>query len=765
MAERLLEAWELARQVNPDTPYITPEGEPSAGGVKESLIPEDPTERRLYAMRLIAQRCIYGVDKNPLAVEMAKLSLWLLTMAKDKPFEFLDHSIRSGDSLVGLHSIDQLRHFSLKPDADDAVLFRGPLDEAVDEAIELRLRLEDLPANTVEDVERQEQLLLEANEKIARLRCAADLLVAAEYWGENAKDKMERVRQAAVKSGYYVEKGPTEEFERVAREAWTGNREPSSRSTDHEPRSTLSPFHWPLEFPEVLVKRGGFDAFVGNPPFMGGTKLEPAFGAPWRQYLVTQIAKGRRGIRGTADLSAYFFLQAHQLLRAAGCFGLLATNTIAQGDSRDVGLFQILEGSASIYRARKTLRWPGTASLEVSCIWLTNSIWQGHRLLDDRPVAGISSFLADATSSDQAIPLPLAANADLVIEGVKVVGDGFILTTEEAQSLIGRTPKNVEVVRPFLMGRDINSRPDHSPSRFVINFQMWPLRSDSPDTQSADKYPQCLALLEEKVKPERMQYPPDSSWNRGLRDRWWQFGLPRPALMNGIRTFERVLARSRVSNIHALVFVPTDVVFSDATNVFFFDDWHSFGVLQSCFHIVWLEEYASTMKTDIRYTPASCFDTFVRPDITSETLKYAEKYYSHRDLCLAGRGIGLTVMYGLAFDPKENTTDIQKLRDLHVEMDNAVAAAYGWTDLELGHGFHETKQGIRFTISEPARREVLQRLLKLNHERYAEEVKQGLHGKKGAARKAAPKKKTTKAKDDQPKKPTTPSFDFGDEDE
>ena len=70
-----------------------------------------------------------------------------------------------------------------------------------------------------------------------------------------------------------------------------------------------------------------------------------------------------------------------------------------------------------------------------------------------------------------------------------------------------------------------------------------------------------------------------------------------------------------------------------------------------------------------------------------------------------------------------------------------VPAAYGWSDLNLDHGFHETKQGIRFTISEPARREVLQRLLKLNHERYAEEVKQGLHDKKGAAKKAAPKTK------------------------
>jgi hypothetical protein len=90
----------------------------------------------------------------------------------------------------------------------------------------------------------------------------------------------------------------------------------------------------------------------------------------------------------------------------------------------------------------------------------------------------------------------------------------------------------------------------------------------------------------------------------------------------------------------------------------------------------------------------------------------------------------LTKTYNRFHDPDETSADIQKLRQLHVEMDNAVAAAYGWTDLDLGHGFHETKQGVRYTISEPARREVLTRLLKLNHERYAEEVKIGLHEKK-----------------------------------
>ena len=110
---------------------------------------------------------------------------------------------------------------------------------------------------------------------------------------------------------------------------------------------------------------------------------------------------------------------------------------------------------------------------------------------------------------------------------------------------------------------------------------------------------------------------------------------------------------------------------------------------------------------------------------------------------------GLTKTYNRFHDPDETADDIQKLRELHVEMDNAVAAAYGWTDLDLGHGFHETKQGVRFTISEPARREVLARLLKLNHERYAEEVAQGLHESKskravGDGKKKA-KKATTKA--------------------
>lgn len=97
---------------------------------------------------------------------------------------------------------------------------------------------------------------------------------------------------------------------------------------------------------------------------------------------------------------------------------------------------------------------------------------------------------------------------------------------------------------------------------------------------------------------------------------------------------------------------------------------------------------------------------------------------------LINRQEGLTKLYNRFRSPDEASWDIAELRRLHVEMDQAVAAAYGWSDLDLGHGLHQTKQGLRYTISEAARRTVLDRLLALNHQRYAEEVAEGLHDKK-----------------------------------
>jgi hypothetical protein len=288
LSERLVESWEDAEKQHPGVPGITPEGTASTGSATEQLIPNESDERLAYARRIITQRCLYGVDKNPLAVEMAKLSLWLLTLAKDKPFTFLDHAIRCGDSLVGIRDIRQVQYFQLDFARADRSVFTGPILGLVDEAAELRKKIEAMPANTVDDVWEKERLLSDAEEKTARLRYAADLLISVEFQ-PSPEGKAILHQSMAIKAGEYTGNHPLEVLKKAAEEALGGQRT----------------FHWPLEFPEVVIDRRGFDAFVCNPPFIGGQKITGNLGEPYREHLVDQLSRGQRG---SADLCAYFFL-------------------------------------------------------------------------------------------------------------------------------------------------------------------------------------------------------------------------------------------------------------------------------------------------------------------------------------------------------------------------------------------------------------------------------------------------------------------------
>src|SRR5262249_27449472 len=115
LAERLVEAWENAEKEHPDCFIVPPEGKLSTGSPGERLLPKEPAERLVMARRFVADRCLYGVDINPMAVEMAKLSLWLITLQRDRPFTFLDHALKCGDSLLGVSSVEQIENFSLRP--------------------------------------------------------------------------------------------------------------------------------------------------------------------------------------------------------------------------------------------------------------------------------------------------------------------------------------------------------------------------------------------------------------------------------------------------------------------------------------------------------------------------------------------------------------------------------------------------------------------------------------------------------------------------
>jgi hypothetical protein len=185
---------------------------------------------------------------------------------------------------------------------------------------------------------------------------------------------------------------------------------------------------------------------------------------------------------------------------------------------------------------------------------------------------------------------------------------------------------------------------------------------------------------------------------------------------------QRVLFHAFTSKYIAFAFVKCGCVFAAPHNVFVFDRWEHFATLQSSLHAVWARTYCSTLRTDVRYTRSSCFESYVFPVSIAQLAGIGREYHENRGRIMLARQEGLTKTYNRFHDPDETAEDIQKLRELHVEMDKAVAAAYGWTGLDLGHGFHETKQGLRFTISEAARQDALGRLLYLNHERHAQET-------------------------------------------
>jgi hypothetical protein len=264
----------------------------------------------------------------------------------------------------------------------------------------------------------------------------------------------------------------------------------------------------------------------------------------------------------------------------------------------------------------------------------------------------------------------------------------------------------------------------------------------------ASDYPDILALLKQKCEGENGGALPGCE-----RPLWWQFWCPRPELYHTIGRggcyaqhpdwwYEdldksKVCAVTRVSKTLAFAVVPNNVVFADTTIVFTRKEEDTFGILQSCFHAVFAWKYSSRMKTDLRYVPNDCYKTFPFPNCGIDSINdLAEQYLSLRSKLMSSLNCGLTAIYKRYHNHETTDQLFNSLRKLQREIDEAVRDAYGWSDIDLGHGFHEvgylpTTDNVRYTISEPARIEILKRLAKLNKERWEEEEKAGLHKKKG----------------------------------
>ncbi len=727
LADRLLEANRLhssrASESEPDDDDL----------ISVSLGARELEEQELLdARRAVIDHCIYGVDINPMAVEMAKLSLWLVTLDPGRPFSFLDDRLATGDSLLGITNPDQLRDLQFDPKRGRALhtdafeFFTADTDTLLKAASELRKEIAEIDLRDTRDAEHKQRLLHRANELTARLTLVADGLTGASLAGGTEAHYLHLANLVR----------PITEGDAVAEQAllkviqeWLGSRVSGKR---HRPA------HYPLLFPEIFTDgRDGFDAIIGNPPYLGGSKLSGAFGGDYREFLVRVVGAGERG---TADLIAYMMRQALMLAsRSGGQVGLIGTNSLAQGDTRDVALSAAIDRGLDIRAAVKSNPWPTAgATLEYCVIW---GSWKSrapkvHAWLDGRAVLAISPSL-DEEGRVGGQPYRLARLKGVAFTGSKVYGDGFVLTREEGEDLLSRDPRNWEVVRPYLIGEDLNASPKGDATRMVVDFRDWTL-------ERAGAFPEALRILEERVKPIRiaMTNNPQAAKN------WWLFERRRPELYLKLGELDRAIAMALVGRVVRPAFVTANQVFSNALAVFASDDPGLFAFLSSEIHHSWAWKWAGTMRADLRYAPSDVYETLPQPKELSSLKTLGEELHASRLAAMSSAGIGLTKTYNLVNSPGVADIDIDTVRRLHCSIDEAVCLAYGWEDLipGLAHAHYETRQGVRWTISPAIQTEILDRLLQLNHDLYAAEVATGLHDN---AKKKPPRAPTKRAVEDE----------------
>jgi len=683
-----------------------------------------------FARRLIAQRCLYGVDRNEAAVDLAKMSLWLATLARDHPFTFLDHALRCGDSLVGL-TRRQIESFHWRAGQPGFEAIR--IQDRLDRVSALRQQIRD--AGDDVDDRQLGYLWDEARHELSQVVFMGDLAVACFFSAAKPRDREAR-RDAvadAIRDG------------RAADHAgWLEELRAS--------QPPLVPFHWEVELPEVFEReRPGFDVIVGNPPFAGGRNLTAAAGKTYSDWLLA----AHQGASGGADLVAHFFRRAFDLIRRDGAFGLIATNTIAQGDTRASGLRWICTHGGEIYSARKRLKWPGRAAVIVSVVHVFKGPYDGRRLLDGRPAQRISAYLFHQGGDQD--PVRLAANAGRSFQGSIVLGMGFTFDDTDAKGvatpisemrrLIEQDPANAEVIFPYIGGEEVNTSPTHAHHRYAINF------GERSEEQCRARWPQLMAIVEEKVRPERITK--DAAKYPRMVHEWWKFWNARPELHAAIADLDRVLVINCGATPHvAFAFQPADRVFANSLAVFPFDTHAAFCALQSRPHEVWARFFGSSLEDSLRYTPSDCFATFPFPEgwVTDPELEAAgEAYYEHRAKLMITNGEGLTKTYNRFHDPYEQDPGIERLRQLHAAMDRAVLRAYGFSDIPadceflLDYEIDEAEWGrkrkpYRYRWPDELRDEVLARLIALNGERAAQEQRSGAaaSGRGRAGRRRAP---------------------------
>ena len=678
------------------------------------------------AIRDVIRNCIYGVDLNPLAVELCKVALWLEAHNPNEPLNFLDHHIKCGNAIVGLAHFKELENgiadeaFKTLPrdDKDIATTFRnknkaerktkGQLgiydltnaNESLDKIRNKFSEFVDMPEATPEEISAKAEAYkkLTSGKGWYRLKQLADLQVAQFFIPKTNENKELLTTDAKYRT--YLNSGAQIQDRGAAMAKAVEKRF----------------FHWFLEFPEVF-SHGGFDCILGNPPYLGGTKISEKYG----EDFFNTIKYYYRGITGRTDLVVNFLRRNSSIIKNEGFSSIVTTNTISQSETRKAGLDFLIKEGFNINFAIPLIKWPGEATLEVSLISITQRKLS-KIILRNSVVSRISGFLKEEEIEIDPYKLLTSKNI-YTSEGSKIYGDGFIIDLSERLKIIETDTKYSLVLKDYLSGDDLNSTYQIKPTRHVIDL------TGLTENEVIKTYPLVFNIIKERVKPYR-----DTIKDKKAKSQYWLYQRDRKELYNKIAEYQNVIVTAKTTKyINFSLVSPKNIVFSNSVVVIANDKLGLLGVLQSSLHYYWIQKYSSTLESRLRYSPSNVLVNFPMP--TGSMDEYSiQNFLKLRNEIMLAEEIGLTKLFNIFNDKVINSDTIISLRNEFKTLDEAVLEAYGWhTDTErwgkainLRHDFYEVdylpeNDRVRYTIHPEARKEVLKRFVMLNHEMHEAE--------------------------------------------
>ena len=448
---------------------------------------------------------------------------------------------------------------------------------------------------------------------------------------------------------------------------------------------------------------GGFSAVLGNPPFLGGQKLTSAYGDQFRAFIVQNIAQN---VRGSADLCVYFLLNCEWVLDPKVAFsGIVYTNTISEGDSREVGIDQIYPKKLFFSSVLSDQPWDGQASVVVTLITSSREK-DSSPTLNGKIVGDINNRLTEGMGFNWQ-PRELKNRKEIAFMGDNLYGSGFMIDSKKYAQFIQKYPKSNTILREYLNGKCLVSK-------FPIQNDGYVICAEEYEEQTLrEKFLSIYEHLESTVKVSRQK-----AKSKKDREIWWKFTAYRKKMRDHIGDLEYVFVRPQSSSTHGLLLSDTKRIHSIKCILFATNSWGFFATYQSNIYERWIWEYSSSLSSTISYSISDCFLTFPKLNV-EDSEGFARKYYLERERIMLNQNVGLTDFVNSIAEDQSN--EIVELKRLHRRIDIIVAEQLGISISSQDYQLVSTKFGKRWTINDEKWIQIHQELLKMNKLQFMEE--------------------------------------------